>query len=94
MNPQPYEVALNRSARRALAETLPLDVAIGVSEFITGPLGDNPYRVGHELHPPAEGTYSAHVMRAWRVLYVVDDDRRLVIVRAIRHRSDAYRTSS
>lgn len=92
MSPEPYEVALNRSARRALAETLPLDVAVGVSDFITGPLGDNPYRVGHELHAPASGIYSAHVMRDWRVLYVVDDGRRLVTVRDIRHRRGAYRT--
>ena len=83
---------LNRSARRALAETLPLDVAIGMSEFIIGPLGDNPYRVGQELHPPAEGIYSAHVMREWRVLYTIDDESRLVTVRDIRHRRDAYRT--
>ncbi len=89
--PQPYEVALNRAARRALAETLPLDVAVGVSEFITGPLGDNPYRVGRELHAPAEGIYSARVMREWRVLYSVDEQRRLVTVRNIRHRADAYR---
>ena len=92
MSSQPYEVALNRAARRALAETLPLDVAFGVSEFITGPLGDNPSRVGRELHVPAVGIYSARVMREWRVLYVVDEQRRLVTVRDIRHRADAYRS--
>ncbi|MHB1710610.1 MAG: type II toxin-antitoxin system RelE family toxin [Acidimicrobiales bacterium] len=92
MSPEPYEVSLNRSARRALAETLPLDVAIGMSDFITGPLGDNPYRVGRELHAPADGIYAAHVMREWRVLYAIDDENRSVTVRDIRHRRDAYRT--
>ncbi|MHB8290113.1 MAG: type II toxin-antitoxin system RelE family toxin [Acidimicrobiales bacterium] len=63
-----------------------------MSEFITGPLGDEPYRVGQALHPPAKGIYSAHVMRDWRLLYVINDEHRLVIVRDIRHRRDAYRT--
>jgi mRNA interferase RelE/StbE len=89
--PQPYEVALNRAARRALAESLPLAVAIGVSDFITGPLGENPHRVGGQLSPPLAGMYSAHVMRDWRVLYVIDEEHRAVIVRDIRHRRDAYR---
>lgn len=67
-------------------------MAVGVSDFITGPLGDNPYRVGRELHAPAVGVYSARVMRRWRVLYVIDEERRLVTVRDIRHRADAYRS--
>lgn len=92
MNQGSYEVALNAAARRALAEALPLDVAIGVSEFIIGPLGENPRRVGKQLNAPFDGVYSAHVMRDWRVLYVIDDDQRLVTVRDIRHRRDAYRT--
>ncbi len=92
MNPQLYEVALNRSARRALSETLPVDVAIGVSDFITGPLGANPRRVGRQLNPPLEGVYSAHVMRNWRVLYVIDEEQQQVTVRDIRHRRHAYRT--
>lgn len=89
---QPYEVALNRPARRALAEALPVDVALGVADFITGPLGDNPHRVGKQLNAPFEGVYSAHVMREWRVLYIIDDAQRRVTVRDIRHRRDAYRT--
>jgi hypothetical protein len=45
---QPYEIDLTRTARRALAERLPLDVVIGASEFINGPLADNPQRVGKD----------------------------------------------
>ena len=87
----PYEVDLNRTARRALAEALPLDVAIGVSEFLYGPLADNPHRVGKELDHPLLGIYSARVMREWRILYRIDDDARRVLVQAIAHRRDAYR---
>lgn len=89
----PYEVDLTRTARRALAETLPLDVAIGVSDFITGPLTDNPHRVGKELDTPLRGVHSARVMREWRILYIIDDDRRCITVQAIGHRKDIYRRS-
>jgi hypothetical protein len=53
--PEPYEVSLTGTARRHLSESLPLDVAIGASEFITGPLDDNPHRVGKELDAPSPG---------------------------------------
>jgi len=88
---EPYEVALQRAARRALAEELPLDVAVGVSEFITGPLASAPYRVGKPLDPPLQDKRSARVMREWRVLYTIDDQRRRVMVQSVRHRRDAYR---
>jgi mRNA interferase RelE/StbE len=89
---EPYEVALNRSARRALAEQLPLDVAIGVTDFITGPLAENPHRVGKPLDAPMDDKHSARVMREWRLLYSIDEQRRRVTVESIRHRRDAYRT--
>ena len=75
---QPYEVDLTRTARRALAEDLPLDVAVGVTDFLLGPLAENPHRVGKELDAPLTGVHSARVMRDWRVLYVVNDDERRV----------------
>jgi mRNA interferase RelE/StbE len=89
--PGAYEVALTKTARRALAEQLPLDVAVGVSDFLLGPLADNPHRLGKELDAPLAGIYSARVMRDWRVLYVIDDHQRRVTVRSISHRRDAYR---
>jgi mRNA interferase RelE/StbE len=89
---EPYEVDLTRAARRALAEQVPLDVAVGVADFLAGPLTENPYRVGKELDPPLSGVYSARVMREWRVLYLIDEEERRVSVRSISHRRDAYRT--
>ena len=87
-----YAVDLTRSARRALAEHLPLDIAIGVTEFIAGALATNPHRVGKELDAPMKGIYSARVMQEYRLLYVIDEARRAVVVRGILHRRDAYRT--
>lgn len=91
MTGQPYEIDLTRTARRALAERLPLDVVIGASEFINGPLADNPHRVGKELDRPYYGVYSARVMQEWRVLYVIDETQHRVTIRDIGHRRDTYR---
>ncbi len=91
MTGQPYEIDLTRTARRALAERLPLDVVIGASEFINGPLADNPHRVGKELDRPYHGVYPARVMQEWRVLYVIDETQHRVTIRDIGHRRDTYR---
>ena len=88
---QRYTVGINATTRRALGERLPLDVAMAVYEFISGPLSDNPRRVGKELNEPYEGVYSARVMREWRLLYTINDETHRVSVRDIRHRRDAYR---
>lgn len=89
---EPYAVRLSPPARRALGEKLPLDVVIGVTEFLREALAVNPHRVGKELDPPLDGLHSARVMREWRVLYEIDDEGRRVLVKSIVHRRDAYRT--
>lgn len=81
---------MQRAARRALAETLPLEVAMAVVDLIDGDLSATPYRVGKELNDPLNGIYSARVMREWRVLYEIDYDAGIISVLAIRHRSHAY----
>lgn len=91
MTEQPYEVGINRTTRRALAERLPVDVALVICEFFAGPLASNPQRVGKPLNCPYDGVYSARVMREWRVLYSIDDHTRRVSVRDVQHRRDAYR---
>jgi mRNA interferase RelE/StbE len=89
---RPYTIELTRTARRALGEKLPLDVANGAVDFFAGALSTDPHRVGKQLDAPLDGIHSARLMREWRVLYVVDDTERRVIVRAIVHRRDAYRS--
>lgn len=86
-----YELGTAPPARRALAHRLPHDVAAAAAEFITGPLLENPRRVGKPLGEELTGIYSARLSRDWRVLYEIDDDRRVVIVLDVRHRSTAYR---
>lgn len=86
-----YEIALAPPARRAITSKLPPEVAAAAVDFITGPLIGNPKRLGKPLHAPLDGTWSARLMRDWRVLYEIDEEKHEVLVVDIRHRADAYR---
>lgn len=91
MTTGPYELGTASPARRALADRLPPEAAEAATEFITGPLLDNPRRVGKPLGEELAGIYSGRLGRSWRVLYEIDDSTHSVIVLDIRHRSAAYR---
>ena len=84
-----YALRLSRSARRALTETLPESVAAAVWQFVSGPLVDNPHRVGKRLRFELEGYYSAR-RGQYRVIYRIDEDAVIVEVVPIAHRADAY----
>jgi mRNA-degrading endonuclease RelE of RelBE toxin-antitoxin system len=90
--PSPYQLRITGPAARALAGRLPEKVAVAVYEFLTTVLVDNPHRLGTRLVlPPYEGTWSAR-RGGYRVLYEIDDERRVVTVTAVEHRGDAYRS--
>jgi mRNA-degrading endonuclease RelE of RelBE toxin-antitoxin system len=74
-----------------LAGQLPAEISAAAAEFITGPLFDDPRRVGKPLGAELAGIYSARLGREWRVLYEINDGKQLVIVLDIRHRSITYR---
>ena len=84
-----YELRLSRAARRALAETLPESVAAAVWQFVSGPLLDNPHRVGKPLRFELEGYHSAR-RGQYRVIYRIAEREVIVDVIKISHRSDAY----
>ena len=86
-----YRLRIAGPAAKALAEVLPEKVAAAAYEFITGPLLDNPRRVGKPLDPPMAPAWSAR-RGTYRILYRVDDTSHSVNVTAIRHRADAYHT--
>jgi mRNA interferase RelE/StbE len=77
------------SATRAIQEVLPEGAAWAVFEFISGPLLDNPHRVGGPLHGRLEGLCSAHV-GDYRVEYEIDDEQRIVTVLRVALRADIY----
>jgi mRNA-degrading endonuclease RelE of RelBE toxin-antitoxin system len=85
-----YRLIVAPTARRQLAESLPEAVASAAYEFVVGPLLENPYRVGKQLHPPLADRYSAR-RGTYRVIYRIDDQRLTVTVLTIMHRRDAYR---
>jgi mRNA interferase RelE/StbE len=87
---EPYTLRTTPTARRALGETLPEAVAIAAYEFITGPLLQQPYRVGKRLLPPLDDRFSAR-RGTYRIIYRVDDKAGVVTVVAVAHRRDAYR---
>lgn len=86
-----YRLRIARPAARALAESLPEKVATAAYEFITGPLLNDPHRVGKPLGPPLAPAWTAR-RGTYRILYFLDDDSRVVEVTAVRHRADAYRS--
>lgn len=88
---EPYVLRTTPTVRGAIAETLPEAVAAAAFEFITGPLLEQPYRVGKRLLPPLEDRFSAR-RGTYRVIYRVDDAARVVTVVDIGHRRDIYRT--
>jgi mRNA interferase RelE/StbE len=95
MSDEAYSLSLASPARRALVEGpprgLPLAVAAAVTEFLTGPLLDNPHRVGKPLARELDGYHSAR-RGAYRVIYRIDEKNRIVNVVRIDHRADVYRT--
>lgn len=86
-----YEIVVIAPAARAIRETLSDAVAFAVIDFITGPLLDNPRRVGAALRHELEGVWSAR-RGTYRILYRIDDDRREVIILRIGHRKHEYRS--
>jgi len=88
-----YEIRLTRPARRALAETLPEKIVHVVVEFMQGPLAENPHRVSKALEAPLDGLRSAR-RGQYRIIFSVDDQNMVVLIRQIAHSDDVYRPSS
>ena len=85
-----YDIVVTGPAARSIRERLPEAVAFAVIDFITGPLLDNPRRVGAPLRDELEGIWSAR-RGTYRVLYRIDDHSREVVVLRVAHRRDIYR---
>jgi mRNA interferase RelE/StbE len=51
----------------------------------------DPHRVGKPLNEPLAPQYSAR-RGEYRVLYLIDDDKIVIVVTAVSHRADAYRS--
>lgn len=86
----PFDLVLTPPAIRALQGRLPEAVAAAAIEFMTGPLIENPRRVGKELRGELAGVWSAR-RGTYRILYRIHADAHEVVVVRIDHRRDVYR---
>jgi mRNA-degrading endonuclease RelE of RelBE toxin-antitoxin system len=84
-----YGLMVASSAERMLRR-LPEAAASAMVEFTTGPLVENPTRVGNPLMFDLEGYLSAR-RGPYRVIYRVDEAESSVRVFRIDHRADVYR---
>jgi mRNA interferase RelE/StbE len=82
-----YEIVFARSARREL-ENLDAGILDRVMKKVVG-LAVNPRPPGCRKLVGRNGLWRIRV-GDYRVIYAVNDDRRLVDVNAVRHRSKAY----
>lgn len=71
-------------------QRLPEGVAAAAVELVYGALAEAPRRLGKPLQFDFEGLLSAR-RGDYRVIYQVDDERRLITVVEVAHRRDAYR---
>ena len=85
------ELVVTAPAARANRETLPESVAFAVIDLITGPLLENPKRVGAPLRGELEGIWSAR-RGTYRVLYRIGEENHEIIVLRVGHRRDIYRS--
>jgi mRNA interferase RelE/StbE len=91
---QSYRLSLAPAARPALTESpptgVPLAIAMAIGEFLTGPLLDNPQRLGKPLARDLAGYHSAR-RGSYRIVYRIDDQTHTVYVVRIDHRAHVYR---
>jgi mRNA interferase RelE/StbE len=85
-----YELIIAPAARRQLSEALPEAVAFAAHEFVTGALLHNPHQVGKQLRLPLDDRYSGR-RGTYRVIYRIDDDKRVVTVMTVAARREVYR---
>ena len=84
-----FDVEWAATALRVL-DRLPEKVATAAVEFIYSRLAVDPHRVGRPLRFELEGLFSAR-RGDYRIIYRIDDRRRIVLIVAIAHRADVYR---
>ncbi len=85
-----FELRVIGPAQRQL-QRLPEKTAAAIVEFMLSALIDNPHRIGGQLQRELAGLHSAR-RGAYRVIYEIDDDKGLVIVLRVDHRSRLYRS--
>ena len=84
-----YRLRITPEGARSL-NRLPEKVRPAVAATISGPLAENPQRLGKPLVGRLEGLRVAR-RGDYRIIYEVDDNKQLVVVHRVQHRRDVYR---
>ncbi len=84
-----YEIRVSARAERDLVR-LPEKIGSACVEFIFGPLGNDPYRLGGPLTGQLAGLRAAR-RGSYRISYQVDDQAQRIDVVHIDHRGGVYR---
>ena len=86
-----YNLRVTSEGARSL-NRLPEKVRPAVAATISGPLTENPHRLGKPLVGGLVGLRSAR-RGNYRIIFEIDDNERLVIIHRVQHRRDAYRAN-
>jgi mRNA interferase RelE/StbE len=84
-----YEIAFTPEAQRQLSR-LPEKIVTAVLEGLYGSVARDPWRVSKPLHDELAGLRVAR-RGQYRVVFRIDDAKRLIVVRRVDHRRDVYR---
>jgi mRNA interferase RelE/StbE len=86
---RPYDVALTPEAQRQLGR-LPEKIVAALLEGLYGSIARDPWRVSKPLHDELAGLRVARRSQ-YRVVFRIDEPKRLIVVRRVDHRRDVYR---
>jgi mRNA interferase RelE/StbE len=86
---RPYGVAFAPEAQRQLAR-LPEKIITAVLEGLYGSIARDPWRASKPLHDELAGLRVAR-RGQYRVVFRIDEAKRLLVVRRVDHRRDVYR---
>ena len=84
-----YRLRITPEGARSL-NRLPEKVRPAVAATISGPLAENPQRLGKPLVGRLDGLRVAR-RGDYRIIYEIDDNKQLVVVHRVQHRRDVYR---
>jgi mRNA-degrading endonuclease RelE of RelBE toxin-antitoxin system len=86
---RPYDVALTPEAQRQLSH-LPEKIVAALLEGLYGSIARDPWRVSKPLHDELVGLRVAR-RSEYRIVFRIDEPKRLIVVRRVDHRRDVYR---
>lgn len=84
-----YHVRITSEGARSL-NRLPEKVRPAVAATMSGPVAENPRRLGKPLVGKLAGLRVAR-RGDYRIIYEIDEDERLVVIHRVQHRRDVYR---